>query len=66
MISADLNGIGARTITGKRFYAHEHDLGANEPLGNCWYETIRTSTGMQWKRHIIDYSTRAGGGMQIP
>ena len=29
-------------------------------------ETIQTSTGLQWKRHIIDYSTRAGGGMQIP
>jgi hypothetical protein len=64
---ADLNGDGRRElITGKRFYAHEHDPGANEPLGIYWYETIQTSTGMQWKRHIIDYSTRAGGGMQIP
>ena len=67
MTLADLNGDGRRElITGKRFYAHEHDPGANEPLGIYWYETIQTSTGMQWKRHIIDYSTRAGGGMQIP
>jgi hypothetical protein len=67
MTFADLNGDGRHElITGKRFYAHEHDPGANEPLGIYWYETIQTSTGMQWKRHIIDYSTRAGGGMQIP
>lgn len=31
---ADLNGDGRREpVTGKRYYAHDHDPGANEPLG---------------------------------
>jgi hypothetical protein len=64
---ADLDGDRqVEIITGKRYYAHEHDPGANEPLGVYWYEKIRTDRGLQWRRHIIDYSTRAGGGMQIP
>ena len=64
---ADLNGDGRQEIiTGKRFYAHEHDPGANEPLGVYWYESHQNSQGLTWRRHIIDYSTRAGGGMQIP
>jgi hypothetical protein len=67
MTLADLNGDGRREIvTGKRYKAHEHDPGANEPLGLYWYEALQTAKGLQWKRHIIDYSTRAGGGMQIP
>ncbi len=64
---ADLNGDGQpELISGKRYYAHEHDPGANEPLGVYWYEKIQTPRGLQWRRHIIDYSSRAGGGMQIP
>ena len=64
---ADLTGDGRpEIITGKRYYAHEHDPGANEPLGVYWYEQVQTARGMQWRRHIVDYSTRAGGGMQIP
>jgi FG-GAP-like repeat/FG-GAP repeat len=64
---ADLNGDGRpELVTGKRFYAHEHDPGANEPLGVYWYESFQGPEGLAWKRHIIDYSTRAGGGMQIP
>jgi hypothetical protein len=67
MTLADLNGDGRKEIvTGKRFYAHEHDPGANEPLGVYWYESFQSARGVQWRRHIIDYSTRAGGGMQIP
>jgi hypothetical protein len=27
---------------------------------------MQTSRGIEWRRHIIDYGTRAGGGMQIP
>jgi FG-GAP-like repeat len=63
----DLNGDGRRElVTGKRYKAHEHDPGANEPLGVYWYEALPTPTGLEWRRHIVDYSTRAGGGMQIP
>jgi hypothetical protein len=63
---ADLNGDGQpELVTGKRYYAHDHDPGANEPLGVYWYERILTGGAVQWKRHIVDYSTRTGGGMQI-
>jgi hypothetical protein len=53
-------------VTGKRYYAHEHDPGANEPLGVYWYEPVQSNGRLQWIRHIIDYGSRAGGGMQIP
>jgi hypothetical protein len=63
---ADLNGDGRlELITGKRYYAHDHDPGANEPLGIYWYERIMVDGTLQWKRHVIDYSARTGGGMQI-
>jgi hypothetical protein len=64
---ADLKGNGEPVlVTGKRYYAHEHDPGANEPLGVYWYEKIQAGGRLQWRRHVIDYSTRTGGGMQIP
>jgi len=63
---ADLNGDGRlELITGKRYYAHDHDPGANEPLGVYWYERITVDGAIQWKRHVLDYSTRTGAGMQI-
>jgi hypothetical protein len=67
MTLVDLNGDGRRDlVTGKRFYAHEHDPGANEPLGVYWYEPFDSPGRVQWRRHIIDYSTRTGAGLQIP
>lgn len=65
---ADLNGDGQmELITGKRYFAHNgHDPGSKEPLGIYWYQPIRVNGELQWKRHLIDYSSRAGGGMQIP
>ena len=66
MTLADLNGDGRlELVTGKRYYAHEHDPGANETLGVYWYEALNRE-GSQWRRHIVDYGTRTGGGMQIP
>src|SRR5207245_6705219 len=63
----DLLGDGGKLlVTGKRYYAHEHDPGANEPLGVYWYEPVQSEGRLQWIRHVIDYSTRAGGGLQIP
>lgn len=63
---ADLNGDGRpELVTGKRYYAHDHDPGANEPLGIYWYERIMVNGELQWKRHILDYGTRIGAGMQI-
>lgn len=63
---ADLNGDGRRElVTGKRYYAHDHDPGANKPLGVYWCKRIMVDGAVQWRRHVLDYSTRAGGGMQI-
>ena len=66
---ADLNGDGhPDLITGKRFMAHNgHDPGEREPLGIYWYEFLQAPGGkaIEWARHVIDYSTRAGGGMQV-
>lgn len=67
---ADLNGDGRKELlTGKRFMAHDgHDPGAHDPLGIYWYEYHKAEDGKSvvWSRHIIDYGSRAGGGMQIP
>jgi len=65
----DLNGDGRNELlTAKRYMAHDHDPGAREPLGVYWYEYRKSSDGktVEWIKHVIDYSTRAGGGMQIP
>ncbi len=64
----DLNGDGRMDIvTGKRYMAHNgHDPGDHEPLGVYWYEPFMAGNSVQWRRHVIDYSTRTGGGMQIP
>lgn len=64
----DLNGDGKPDfLTGKRYMAHDHDPGAREPLGVYWYEWLRNNDGgVVWVKHVIDYSTRTGAGMQIP
>ncbi len=67
---ADLNGDGRKDlVTGKRFMAHNgRDPGEKEPLGIYWYEyqNAPDGKGIMWSRHVVDYSTRTGGGMQIP
>jgi hypothetical protein len=66
----DLNGDGKmELLTGKRFMAHDgHDPGEHEPLGIYWYEYRRSDDGKSvvWARHVVEYGSRAGGGMQIP
>lgn len=64
---ADLNGDGqADLVVGKRYMAHNgRDPGGREPLGVYWYEYARVGPKVEWTRHIVDYSTRAGGGMQV-
>lgn len=65
----DLNGDGKKDIvTGKRYMAHNgRDPGEREPLGLYWYETVKSPDGkrLEWARHVIDYSTRTGAGMQV-
>jgi hypothetical protein len=67
LVLADINGDGQiDLLTGKRYMAHDHDPGAREPLGIYWYEYRKGTNGeIVWTKHIIDYSSRAGGGMQI-
>jgi hypothetical protein len=66
----DLNGDGRKDIlTGKRYMAHNgHDPGEREPLGIYWYEQLWSAdkTKFEWVRHVIDYGSRTGAGMQIP
>jgi hypothetical protein len=69
MTLADLNGDGRKDlITGKRFMAHNgKDPGEKEPLGIYWYESVKGDGGtLEWVKHVVDYGTRTGGGMQIP
>jgi hypothetical protein len=63
----DLNKDGKMDfVTGKRFMAHNgKDPGEREPLGVYWYEYVTGPKGVEWVKHVVDYSTRAGGGMQI-
>jgi hypothetical protein len=55
-------------LTGKRYMAHNgKDPGEREPLGVYIYKRILGEKGqVQWSRHVVDYSTRTGGGMQMP
>ena len=69
----DLNGDGRLdVVTGKRFMAHNgSDPGEREPLGVYWYERLapspgRPAGGVEWVRHVIEYSSRVGAGMQLP
>ncbi|MDQ3685951.1 MAG: VCBS repeat-containing protein [Acidobacteriota bacterium] len=50
-------------ITGKRYLAHDIDPGAYEPLGLYWY---RLGEDGRYTKHVIDYNSKAGGGMQLP
>jgi hypothetical protein len=66
---ADLNKDGQPDfLTGKRFMAHNgRDPGEREPLGIYWYEFRREAPNkVAWTKHVIDYSTRTGAGMQLP
>ena len=70
---ADLNGDGRLdVVTGKRFMAHNgSDPGEREPLGIYWYELLapspaRAAGSIEWVRHVVEYSSRVGAGMQLP
>jgi hypothetical protein len=64
MTNVDLDGDGKRDIvTGKRYLAHDIDPGAYEPLGLYWY---RLNADATYTKHVIDFGTKTGGGMQLP
>jgi hypothetical protein len=66
---ADLDSDGHMDfVTGKRYMAHNgKDPGEREPLGVYWYRWGLAADGkrVEFSRHIVDYGSRAGGGMQI-
>lgn len=70
MTMVDLKGDGRMDfVTGKRYMAHNgRDPGEREPLGIYWYEYLKSDDGkkIEWVKHIVDYGSRTGGGMQIP
>lgn len=70
MTVVDFRGKGnLGLLTGKRYMAHNGgDPGEREPLGIYWYERVLNpeTKAVEWAKHVIDYSTRAGGGLQIP
>lgn len=64
----DLNKDGRMDfLTGKRYMAHNgKDPGEREALGIYWYEFSKEPSGkIQWTKHVVDYSTRTGAGMQL-
>ncbi len=72
----DLNGDGQLDlVTGKRYMAHNgSDPGEKEPLGLYWYEYRKVppagrgpaaNGGVEWVRHLIDYGSRMGAGLQV-
>ncbi|MEW5976068.1 MAG: VCBS repeat-containing protein [Acidobacteriota bacterium] len=50
-------------LTGKRYLAHDIDPGSYEPLGLYWY---RWASPGKFIKHVIDYGTAAGTGVQTP
>lgn len=50
-------------LTGKRYKAHDHDPGAEDPLGLYYYRYDRKAK--QWLKFVIDYNTKTGAGLQL-
>ncbi|MDW8207692.1 MAG: hypothetical protein RMJ43_07630 [Chloroherpetonaceae bacterium] len=50
-------------LTGKRYKAHDHDPGADDPLG-IYYYTYDRRAG-QWQKFVVTYGTRVGAGLQL-
>lgn len=50
-------------LTGKRYKAHDHDPGADDPLIVCYYKWDRKAK--RWGKYVIDYGERTGTGLQV-
>ena len=55
--------VGDKVFTGKRYKAHDHDPGAEEPLGLYYYQFDKKKK--TWQKFVIDSGTQAGTGLQI-
>lgn len=64
LLLADLEGNHHPVLlTGKRYKAHDHDPGANEPLGLYYYKYDRKKR--EWQKFVIDEGTTVGTGLQL-
>jgi len=62
LMRVDFDGDGRpEVITGKRYKAHDHDPGADDP--NCIYAYTFDRTTRQWCRHVISEGGSAGFGI---
>jgi len=50
-------------VTGKRYLAHDHDEGAQDPQCVFYYRYDRKARS--WMKHVIDEGTRTGTGLQL-
>lgn len=50
-------------VTGKRYLAHDHDPGAEDPMCVYYYRYDRKAKA--WVRHTIDEGARTGVGLQL-
>jgi FG-GAP-like repeat len=55
--------VGDKVFTGKRYLAHDHDPGAEEPLGLYYYQFDRKKK--TWQKFVVDSGTQTGTGLQI-
>ncbi|WP_395141189.1 FG-GAP repeat domain-containing protein [Armatimonas sp.] len=55
--------VGDKVFTGKRYKAHDHDPGAEEPLGLYYYQFDKKKK--TWQKFVIDSGTQTGTGLQI-
>ena len=55
--------MGDKVYTGKRYLAHDHDPGAEEPLGLYYYQYNRKQQA--WEKFVIDYGNKVGTGLQL-
>lgn len=64
LLLADLEGThNPVLLTGKRYKAHDHDPGAEEPLGLYYYKYNRKQ--QIWEKYVIDYGAKSGTGLQL-
>lgn len=50
-------------VTGKRYLAHDHDPGAEEPMGLLYYRYDRKAK--TWRKFVVDHGNRVGTGLQL-
>jgi hypothetical protein len=55
--------VGDKVFTGKRYKAHDHDPGAEEPLGLYYYQYDKKKRS--WQKFVVDAGSQVGTGLQL-